>query len=49
MTCTPSLGHSTGTIDLAALPGGKYHLIVDADRAGQEGGVVLQLSGTPAP
>ena len=32
-------------INLPALPGGKYHLIVDADKPGAEGGVVLQLSG----
>ncbi|MGZ3440947.1 MAG: hypothetical protein ACXVDD_15590, partial [Polyangia bacterium] len=47
--CTASMNQSTGTINLAALPGGKYHLIVDADQASAEGGVVLQLSGTPAP
>jgi len=47
--CTSSADQSTGAINLAALPGGKYHLIVDADAAGAEGGVVLQLSGTPAP
>jgi hypothetical protein len=43
------MDQSTGTITLNALAGGKYHLIVDADKAGAEGGVVLQLSGTPAP
>jgi hypothetical protein len=49
VTCTPSMDQSTGAIDLSALPGGKYHLIVDADKPGAEGGVVLQLSGAPAP
>ena len=49
VSCTASMDQSTGAINLAALPGGKYHLIVDADHAGAEGGVVLQLSGAPAP
>jgi hypothetical protein len=47
--CTSSADQSTGAITLAALPGGKYHLIVDADAPGAEGGVVLQLSGAPSP
>ena len=49
VSCTPSMNQSTGSINLSALPGGKYHLIVDADKAGAEGGVVLQLSGAPSP
>ncbi|MCU1278168.1 MAG: hypothetical protein JWM53_1714, partial [bacterium] len=49
LVCTPSAGSSTGTINLTNLPGGKYHLIVDADKPGSEGGAVLQLSGSPAP
>jgi hypothetical protein len=28
---------------------GKYHLVVDADHPGAEGGVVLQFSGSIAP
>jgi hypothetical protein len=46
--CTASAGSATGSYQLSGLAGGKYHLVVDADRAGSEGGVVLQLSGTPA-
>jgi len=49
VTCTPSMDQATGTITLNALAGGKYHLIIDADAAGSEGGVVLQVSGTTAP
>jgi len=49
VTCTASMDQSTGSIDLSVLPGGKYHLIVDAAQPGAEGGVVLQLSGMPAP
>jgi hypothetical protein len=49
VTCTASMAQSTGAINLAAVAAGKYHLIVDADKPGAEGGVVLQLSGTPKP
>ena len=28
----------------SGLPSGRYHLIIDADRPGKEGGVVVQLS-----
>ena len=34
---------------LRSLPSGRYHLVVDADRPGGEGGVVLQLSAVAAP
>jgi hypothetical protein len=49
VVCTPSMGQSTGSINLTALAGGKYYLIVDADHPGAEGGVVVQVSGAPAP
>lgn len=39
---------STGTYTLKALEAGHYFLVVDADKAGSEGGVVLQVSGLPA-
>jgi hypothetical protein len=45
-TCVPSQAQSTGSF-VTALPAGRYHLVVDADRPGSEGGVVLQLSATP--
>jgi hypothetical protein len=49
LSCTASGGASTGTVTLSGVPAGKYHLIIDADKPGAEGGVVLQLSGAPAP
>jgi hypothetical protein len=49
VSCTPSMAASTGTIQYPALPQGKYHLVVDADHPGSEGGVVVQLSGQVAP
>jgi hypothetical protein len=42
--CLASDGVSTGTHVFSGLPSGRYHLVVDADRPGKEGGVVLQLS-----
>ena len=42
--CVSSLGVATGMHVFSALPPGRYHLVVDADRPGKEGGVVLQLS-----
>jgi hypothetical protein len=47
--CIPSGGQVTGSAPLPTLPPGRYHLVVDADSAGSEGGVVIQLSGVPAP
>jgi len=49
ITCIPSGGQATGSRLLAAgLAPGKYHLVVDADRPGAEGGVVLQISAVGA-
>ena len=31
------------------LPAGRYHLVIDADKPGAEGGVAIQLSAKPAP
>jgi hypothetical protein len=42
--CVTSDGIATGTHVFTGLPSGRYHLIVDADAPGKEGGVVLQLS-----
>jgi hypothetical protein len=33
----------------SALAPGRYHLVVDADRPGKEGGVVLQFSAVATP
>jgi hypothetical protein len=49
VSCTPSMGVSTGQVNLPGVPFGKYHLVVDADHPGTEGGVAVQLSGTPSP
>jgi hypothetical protein len=47
--CLASMGMATGMQTFAALPGGRYHLVVDADRPGKEGGVVLQFSAVASP
>ena len=44
VACIPSAGMATGTHVFTGLPSGRYHLIVDADAPGKEGGVVVQLS-----
>jgi hypothetical protein len=46
--CKATAGASTGSYVLKALAAGKYYLVVDADKAGSEGGVILQFSGLPA-
>jgi len=46
--CIATMGELTGSQVLKALPMGRYHLVVDADHPGSEGGVVLQLSGVVA-
>jgi hypothetical protein len=49
VSCTPSMSMATGAINLMGIAQGKYHLVVDADHPGTEGGVVLQFSGSIAP
>jgi hypothetical protein len=44
LACVPSTGTATGMHVFSALPAGLYHLVVDADAPGDEGGVVVQLS-----
>ena len=46
--CLPSAGAPTGNHVFPALPAGTYHLVVDADAPGDEGGVVVQLSAVAA-
>jgi hypothetical protein len=46
--CKATANASTGSYVLKGLAAGKYYLVVDADKAGSEGGVILQLSGLPA-
>ena len=47
--CVTSMGMATGMHQFSSLPGGRYHLVVDADQPGKEGGVVLQLSAVATP
>ena len=46
--CKATAGVSTGSYVLKALAAATYFLVVDADSAGSEGGVILQLSGLPS-
>jgi hypothetical protein len=46
--CHATAGATTGSYLLGKLAAGKYYLVVDADKAGSEGGVILQISGKPA-
>jgi hypothetical protein len=46
--CHATAGASTGSYPLKGLSAGKYYLVVDADKAGSEGGVILQISGLPS-
>jgi len=48
VACIPSRGTSTGTHVFTRLPAGLYHLVVDANAPGEEGGVVVQLSAVPS-
>jgi hypothetical protein len=45
--CKATANANTGSYVLKGLAAGQYYLIVDADNAGSEGGVILQLSGLP--
>jgi hypothetical protein len=47
--CVSSMGMATGMHLFPALPAGRYHLVVDADQPGREGGVVLQISAVATP
>ena len=47
--CFKTGGAATGTQVFPRLPMGRYHLVVDADKPGSEGGVVLKLSALPSP
>ena len=49
ITCIASANLTTGTQVVAGLPAGKYHLVIDADKAGTEGGVALHISGVISP
>jgi hypothetical protein len=47
--CRATAGAATGSYSLPGIAQGKYYLVVDADKAGSEGGVILQISGLPSP
>jgi hypothetical protein len=47
--CVSSNGQTTGSTAWKSLPPGSYHLVVDAAKAGSEGGIAVQLSGQPSP
>jgi len=47
--CKATAGAATGSYQLTGLAQGKYYLVVDADKAGSEGGAILQFSGFPSP
>ena len=47
--CKATANAATGSYQLTGLAQGKYYLVVDADKAGSEGGAILQLSGRPSP
>jgi hypothetical protein len=49
VACFKTGGTATGTQVFPKVPMGRYHLVVDADKPGSEGGVVLQLSAKPSP
>jgi hypothetical protein len=49
LECVSGGGQVTGSKTFVNVPAGRYHLVIDADRPGSEGGVVIQLSGFPAP
>jgi hypothetical protein len=47
--CKATANAATGSYQLKGLAQGKYYLVVDADKAGSEGGAILQISGLPSP
>jgi hypothetical protein len=49
LDCHASANAATGSYSLSGLAQGKYYLVMDADKPGSEGGVILQISGLPSP
>ncbi|HXU04363.1 MAG TPA: hypothetical protein VN903_25555 [Polyangia bacterium] len=47
--CVMSSGTPSGSYVFTKLPGGRYHLVVDAAAPGKEGGAVLQFSAIASP
>jgi hypothetical protein len=49
LACIPTNGMRTGQQALLRVPAGRYHLVIDANAAGDEGFVGLQISGVNSP
>ena len=47
--CVMTSGVATGMTVFKKLPAGRYHLVVDADAPGKEGGAVLLISAVASP
>jgi hypothetical protein len=47
--CHATAGAISGKYQLTGLAIGKYYLVADADKLGNEGGVILQITGSPSP
>ena len=47
--CHATANAATGSYSRSGLEQGKYYLVVDADKPGSEGAVMLQISGLPSP
>jgi hypothetical protein len=43
--CTATKKLPTGSFTVSGLAAGKYYLVADADQPGNEGGVIIQISG----
>jgi hypothetical protein len=47
--CHATAGTTNGSYKVTGLDLGKYYLVADADKAGAEGAVILQITGSPSP
>ena len=43
--CTATKDLATGSFQVRGLAAGKYYLVADADRPGNEGGIIVQIAG----
>ena len=49
LDCHATVNAATGSYSVSGLEQGRYYLVVDADKPGSEGTVMLQISGLPTP
>ena len=49
VACIHAADQGIGAQVVSRLPKGKYHLVIDADTAGDEGSLLLAISGTASP